>query len=99
MVDRSQIEYLSPSENKGREIDSLGSERSLLLDLEGLLALKTQKAKNFLRRSEAFIENLSQKYRMWQSFGEGEDGLNSGGIGEAFARLVGGGHPTRFSGN
>jgi len=34
---------------------------------------------------------LVRRFKEWQFFGEGEEGLNSGGAGEAFSRLLGSG--------
>lgn len=87
MIDKIEIKQLSPREQKGREIDSLSSERSLLLDLDLVLNSRIKKEKNTKWKDESLVENVKSKYFWWQGLYSDQPGLDSGTHGEAFARL------------
>lgn len=87
MTDKIEIKPLSLSEQKGREIDSLNSERSLLLDLNLVLSSRIKKEKEVKWKGENLVRNVKSKYFWWQGFYSDRPGLDSGANGEAFARL------------
>jgi len=75
-----------------RYIESRSIERSILTEIKELLATlrKTPDDQSSLKYDKDSLESdLQRRYNDWQFFYDKKEGLNSGGCGEAFNRLLG----------
>lgn len=91
--DRNEVKF-NPHEQKTRYIESRQIERGLLETLESVYRCSMEgdssEKSGMLESAKDTLElNLEQKYNSWQSFYNDRPGLNSGGAGEAFTRMVG----------
>ena len=87
----SEIFPLSEEEILFREKESLKRESWILECLKDVYSSIITNDPKLDRKSDSLEQILLDSFTAWQFFSDGKEGLNSGGIGQAFTRLLGSG--------